>query len=409
MIESHRSRYKWYILALGTSTHIFAVGMPRMCMPVLFSEISEELGLSLVQVGIVWGILSLSGLLTGLIGGILGDRYGTKLTLAVACLMGGVFGGLRGLSNSFLILIATMFLFGFATSTSSLNTHKAAGVWFPKHQLGIANGILSTGMGIGVTLGSLVSATVLSPLLGSWRNVLFLYGAISIVIGLLWSLSKSEPGFPGSGSTTSRAPLRQSLSQVARIKEVWILAISEIFFSGCLQGMTGYLPLFLRGKGWTAAAADGALAAHSAAGMVGAIPISLLSDRIGSRKAVLIVAQLVTLIGVGLLVVVDGSMLWLVVISMGFFREALAAVMITLTMELEGVGEKYAGTALGLRASVSRIGGLFSPPLGNSFASIGAGLPFAFWSGLAAVSVAMISLIKERTGWKKPALMNITG
>jgi len=408
MIESHQSRHKWYILALGMSTHIFAVGMPRMCMPVLFSEISEELGLSLVQVGTVWGILSLSGLLTGLIGGLLGDRYGTKLTLAAACVMGGVFGGLRGLSNSFPGLIATMFLFGFSTATLSLNTHKAAGIWFPRHQLGIANGILSTGMGIGVTLGSLVSATVLSPLLGSWRNVLFLYGAISIAIGLLWSLSRSGPGLPRSGPTTHQIPLRQSLSHVARIKDVWILALSQIFLNGCLQGTTGYLPLFLRGKGWTAAMADGALAAYSAAGMVGAIPISLLSDRLGSRKVVLIAAQLVTLIGVGLLAVVDGSMIWLVVITMGFFREALAAVMITLTMELEGVGEKYAGTALGLSSSVGRIGGLFSPPLGNSFASISAGLPFAFWSGLVAVSVALLSLIKEKTGWEKPALMNIT-
>jgi len=395
MEEIQPSKYRWYILSLGVLSHIFAAAIPSMSMPVLFAEISEDLGLNLVQLGTVWGILSLAGLFASFIGGLLGDRYGTKRTLATACMLAGVLGGMRGLSNSFTTLVFTMFCFGFSTATISLITHKAAGLWFPWRQLGLANGILSTGMGAGMTVGSLISATVMSPLLGGWRNVLFLYGVLSFIIGILWVFSRSEPRSSITESTFQTIPFREALSHVARIKPVWMLALAGIFFSGCYHGLAGYLPLFLRNSGWSPVSADSALALFSALGMLGAIPLSYLSDRIGSRKAILIVAQAITMIGVGLLSVASAGMVWVIMIAMGIFREARPALMVTLIMELEGVGGKYAGTALGLRGSVGRLGGIFGPPVGNSFAGANPGLPFVFWAVLALISLVLLGLVKE--------------
>ena len=65
--------YKWLILAISTFTFMFVVVMPQMSMPVLFDEISAELGLSLVQVGWIWGVGSMLGILVGIIGGPIGD------------------------------------------------------------------------------------------------------------------------------------------------------------------------------------------------------------------------------------------------------------------------------------------------------------------------------------------------
>lgn len=395
MIAPQPDKYRWYILALGTVTHIFATAIPRMCMPVLFSEISNDLGLNLVQIGTIWGILSLSGLITGFIGGVLGDRFGTRRTLIVACLLAGLFGAMRGLSNSFLALTFTMFLFGFTSSSISFMTHKAAGLWFPKKQLGLANGILSAGMGVGVAIGAFISATFMSPLLGGWRNVLFLYGGAAAVMAILWIFSRSVPNPTDSNPADNNGTFRESLSHVIRIKSVWILAISGIFYSGCFGGMTGYLPLFLRGSGWTPVSADGALSILSVMGMLGAIPLALLSDRIGSRKAIILTAQILTLTGIGLLAVANTNMVWIIMVVIGIFREALPAVMITLTMELKGIGGRYAGTALGIRASIGQIGGFLAPPIGNSLASTHPGLPFIFWAGLAVVSVVLLSILKE--------------
>jgi len=396
MLKSNGSNYRWYILTLGALTHTFAVAMPMMSLPVLFKEISVELDLNLVQIGTVWGMIPLAGIFVVLIGGLLGDRFGVKRTLSTLCFLAGLAGALRGLSGSFISLATTMFLFGILNASIPINVHKVASIWFPGRHLGLANGILSLGMGLGLTAGAMISATILSPLLGGWRNVLFLYGAISIGISILWLLTRSELGQVESPSGYAGTVLfRQALSRVVRIRGVWFLGLIMLGQVACTTGMIGYLPLYLRGIGWTAASADGALAASNSASMMVAIPMVLLSDKLGSRKTILLAAMLITAIGVGLLSVVGGAMVWVSVIIASIARDGFMAVTITMIMETEGVGAAYAGTALGLAMTLSRVGGIISPPVGNSLAGINPGLPFIFWAALAAVALFGFHFLKD--------------
>jgi len=381
---------------LAALTHTFVVAMPMMSMPVLFKEISEDLDLSLVQIGTVWSMIPLAGMFVVLIGGLLGDRFGVKRTLSTICFLAGLAGALRGLSDNFTSLAVTMFLFGLLNASTPINVHKVAGIWFPGRQLGLANGILSLGMGLGFTAGAMISATILSPLLGGWRNVLFLYGAVSIGISILWLLTRSEPGRLESPTDyVSTVPFRRALSRVVRIRGVWLLGLILLCRMACSTGMIGYLPLYLRELGWTAASADGALAASNSASMMVAIPMVLLSGRLGSRKVVLFGAMLVTAISVALLSVVGGAMLWVLVIMANITRDGFMAVIITMITEKEGVGAMYAGTALGLAMTFSRVGGIVSPPLGNSLAGINPGLPFIFWAGWAAAGLFGFYFVKE--------------
>ena len=401
MLKSNGSNYRWYILTLGALTHTFAVAMPMMSLPVLFKEISVELDLNLVQIGTVWGMIPLAGIFVVLIGGLLGDRFGVKRTLSTLCFLAGLAGALRGLSGSFISLATTMFLFGILNASIPINVHKVASIWFPGRHLGLANGILSLGMGLGLTAGAMISATILSPLLGGWRNVLLLYGAISIGISILWLLTRSELGQVESPSGYAGTVLfRQALSRVVRIRGVWFLGLIMLGQVACTTGMIGYLPLYLRGIGWTAASADGALAASNSASMMVAIPMVLLSDKLGSRKTILLAAMLITAIGVGLLSVVGGAMVWVSVIIASIARDGFMAVTITMIMETEGVGAAYAGTALGLAMTLSRVGGIISPPVGNSLAGINPGLPFIFWAALAAVALFGFHFLKD-TGRKQ--------
>jgi len=396
MLKSNGSNYRWYILTLGALTHTFAVAMPMMSLPVLFKEISVELDLNLIQIGTVWGMIPLAGIFVVLIGGLLGDRFGVKRTLSTLCFLAGLAGALRGLSGSFISLATTMFLFGILNASIPINVHKVASIWFPGRHLGLANGILSLGMGLGLTAGAMISATILSPLLGGWRNVLLLYGVISIGISILWLLTRSELGQVESPSGYAGTVLfRQALSRVVRIRGVWFLGLIMLGQVACTTGMIGYLPLYLRGIGWTAASADGALAASNSASMMVAIPMVLLSDKLGSRKTILLAAMLITAIGVGLLSVVGGAMVWVSVIIASIARDGFMAVTITMITETEGVGATYAGTALGLAMTLSRVGGIISPPVGNSLAGIKPGLPFIFWAALAAVALFGFHFLKD--------------
>lgn len=394
---SSGSNYRWYILTLAALTFTFVVGMPMMCMPVLFEEIAGDLDLDLVQIGAVWGMAPLAGAFVVLVGGLLGDRFGVKRVLSIACFLAGLAGALRGLSDSFVTLAATLFLFGLLTAIIPPVVHKTCGVWFAGRRLGLANGIVSMGMAVGFTLGAMISATILSPLLGGWRNVMFLYGALAVAISILWLLTRSEPGqVESSDGPAGTIPFRQALSRVVRIRGVWLLGFILLGQMGCVQGVLGYLPLYLREVGWTPAGADGALAAFHAVSVMGVIPIALLSDRLGSRKAILFTATLMTAIGVGLLSFTGGGMVWVSIFITGIFRDGFMAVLMTTIIETEGVGAAYAGTAMGLVLTLARLIAFVSPPIGNSLANTNLSLPFVFWAGLATAALLVFYFLKQK-------------
>ena len=217
--------YKWLVLALATFTFTFVSAIPQMSLPVLFDEISAELDLSLVQVGWIWGISSVLGILVGLIGGPVGDRFGPRRTLTVACLFMGVAGAARGLSTGFAMLALTTLVTGFAQWSIPMSIHKACGIWFSKKQLGMANGVVAVGMALGFLLGALLAATVFSPKLGGWRNVFFAYGAVAILFAMFWWFSQEKAGLLGQQGSPI-ITFREAIGHVVRLRNVWILCIA---------------------------------------------------------------------------------------------------------------------------------------------------------------------------------------
>lgn len=400
MIEQteREPKYRWYILVLAMLTNALVVAAPTMAMPVLFEEISRDLGLSLVQVGLVWGITALPGIVSTLLGGAIGDQIGPKRVLIASCLAVGIAGALRGLSTDFTGLVAAMFFFGLFSPFIVMNNFKACGIWFSSRQFGLASGVLSMGMALGFMLGSMFSATLLSPALGGWRAVTYLYGAIAIFLAIPWALTRAAPA--NAGKVTTGASLRQmpqTVGYLLRIRNIWLFGLTIMGISGCVQGTLGYLPLHLRGLGWPEASADGALAVFHTVSMLMVVPMALWSDKLGTRRKVLLVAALMIAAGVGLLSVADGILVWAAVLMAGMVRDGFMAVFMTSIVETEGVGVVYAGTATGLVMVFSGIGNMLAPPLGNSLAGGAPGLPFIFWAALALVGFTGLLTSKERS------------
>jgi MFS family permease len=404
MSDSRRTSQRWYVVGLGATINLIVFAVATSAMPVLFSEISDELGLSIVQIGAVWGISSVAGIFSIPTAGLLADRFGAKRILTIACLLAGLFGALRGISNSYTSLAVTSLLFGLASEAVPVIVIKNASQWFQERGLGTAQGIITACVGGGMMLGAMLSATVLSPLLGGWKHVMFFYGAISVLVGIIWFLTVSEPVQAKTVVYERTESPRQAISHVVRIRGVWLVALAMMGFAGCNKGLIGYLPIYLRNSGWAAVGADGALAALNAAGTIAAIPLTLLSDRLGLRKAFLLPGLLITAISVSLFSIATGPAAWLLAVLAGVSRDMVWAVAATMTVETEGIGPVYAGTAVGIVHSFTRVGYTFAPPAGNSFASIQPGLPFVFWAGLALVALAVFLFVQETGRGKKRRL-----
>ena len=396
IMQKSNSKSKWLILILAGLTNAIAGAAPSMSMAVLFYEISTDLQLSLVQIGLIWGLSSIPAIVSMLIGGFIVDQFDPKRIAIVATILVGITGALRGVASGFYSLLLTTLLLGFFIPLIIMGSLKTCRLWFKGDQFGLANGVLSMGMAFGFMLSSLLSASVLSPWLGGWRNVFFFYGALAVLFSIPWVFTpqptqNSDEEKPFEGKKT----FIQSMAHLVRLPNLWLLGIAIFGIGGSIQGTLGYLPLYLRSIGWEAFQADSALTLFHAVSLIFVLPLSYLSDKLKYRKRVLIGMSIMIASGIGLLFVFSGNWVWVAVIIAGFVRDGFMAVFLAMIAEAKGVSAIYSSTAIGFVMIFSGLGNIIAPPSGNLLADLSPSTPFALWAGFALVGILAIFFLQE--------------
>ncbi|MBK8026967.1 MAG: MFS transporter [Chloroflexi bacterium] len=392
--------YRWVMLALCAMTPLLVLTLPNMSLPPLFATIGADLDLTLVEIGMVWGMVSFTGIFFALVGGTLGDRFGTRRTLVVACLLTGLFGLIRGFAVDLPTLLLTALAYGIFQAIIPVMLFKVASQWFPANQLGMASGVISAGFAAGLTLGPLLSTSVILPALGGWRQVLVFYGVIAILVSLVWVIVHPPEAQQRSGSLP-HVSFGGRLAAIMRLRNVWILGLGGMGIHACIQGFTGYLPTYLKAIGWEPLDADRALAAFFLTSLIAVIPLSILSDRLRLRRGFLIAGALMLTAGITSLGFVDGTMVVLVIGATGFVFDSFMAILNASVLEVDGVSQLYTGTAIGFANMIRNLGGTFSPAIGNSLTTVGFSAPFLFWGVMGLFAVSMFAFFL-RTPKKSP-------
>jgi len=384
------SAWRFVILALAALTPFSIVPLPNLSLPPMFTLISEELSLSLVQVGAVRGMIGFSGVFFALVGGSIADRLGARRTLFIICLLSGLFGMLRSLATDFNGLLLTTLLYGCAQGCVPVIVFKAIRQRFPRENLGMASGVVSAGFATGLMLGPLLSTSVLLPALGGCRQALLLYGLLAIIVRLLWLLlhPAGPPATPGAAVLS----LGWGLHAARCLRGLWGLGIGGRGVGAGFGGFTGYLPTYLKAGGWAPLDADRSLSVFFVTSLLCVVPLSTLSDRLRSRRGFLVALSLVLGVGVGALGLVTGARVLLVAALTGTVFDALMALQQTSVMEVDGVDDNLSGSALGMVTTVRNVGLALAPPLGNSLAVHGAGLPFLYWGACGIFAALMFGL-----------------
>ena len=386
----------WFVLALCSLTIIIVYTIPTLMLPVLFAEMAAELELDILQIGVAWGSLSLSSMVIGLFGGAIGDRFGSRRTLSVVCLLTGIFGALRGLVPNYGLLIVSFLIYGLVAPSLPPNLHKAGAYFFPKRR-GVATGTISLAFAFALFIGSRYTATWLSPLVGGWRNVLFFFGAMGVIASVIWWLMpddwlpppvhSDQPFFGG---------IFETLGHVLRVRELWIIGSASTLFWACYRGFSGYTPVYLRELGWDAVSADNALSTFFLASLVLALPMVYLSERIGNRRPFLIVAMLASGGGIMLMGLGNPASIPIGLVVAGLMFDAFMAIYQAEILDLKGIGA-YMGSALGAAVMFREIGGFFGPPIGNWLAQFGGNVPFLFWGSLSLMAAIIFLFLPQRT------------
>jgi MFS family permease len=332
------------------------------------------------------------GIFTALVAGPLIDSLGAKRSTVAIMFLIGALGMLRGLATDFETLFFFSFLYGFVQPTLPVTRIKLNLMWFSPRQLGMANGIMSAGFAAGLLSGARLGATVMSPALGGWRGVIYVTGAASIVVAVLWLLH------PTIQQQNTRpldiASVIDGLRSVARFPALWLVSMVGFSLFGLNRALIGYVPTYLREIGWKGDDADTAMSLFFLVSLICVIPLARLSDWLPGRYLVLGIAAAAMTTG-GLVMFFaggTGALVFTAMVLCGMCFDGFMATHNATIGETKGLDAALVGTAVGFALSLRNAGAAIAPPLANSLTSQSLRAPFLVWAAFGILALVMLFL-----------------
>ena len=354
---------RWLILA-GVWLIYFSFGLTVAAMAPLVPAICSDLEISYGAMGVVLGAWPFVYILSALPCGMLLDRIGPRKALFVAAAIMALSGFLRCFSDTYLIMILAVAVFGLGGPLISIGAPKLIAFLFEGKDRGLAMGIYITGPGLGAVVALSITNSFLLPIFDySWRSVIGAYALFTISSGCIWLLlSSNQLGrlVESTMQAASTGPIGETFRNLASIRSVQIvLAMSVgIFFFN--HGLNNWLPEIIRSKGLSFAEAGYWSAIPTTVSIISALLIPRLAT---SDKRMLVMGLLIVCAGMAtfLLHTAPGLQLAFGLCLQGLARGAMMTVALLMLVEIPNVGPKRAGTAGGLFFTAAEIGGVTGP------------------------------------------------
>ncbi len=171
---------RYAVLGVATA-NAFILYLDRICMSAVVQSASfqQELGLNKDSTGSVLAVFFSAYALGQMPAGYLADRFGPRRMLVTYILLWSLFTALTGFVAGLAALIAVRVACGVAEAGAYPASSLLVSRWFPFMQRGRANSVVAFGGRIGNSLALWLTAGMIAAL-GSWRPVLWIYGAIGI-------------------------------------------------------------------------------------------------------------------------------------------------------------------------------------------------------------------------------------
>lgn len=348
------SGYRWTILAVGMGAQM-AVSALRQGLPSVGPALRSQFGLSLPELGVVFGAVSGGIVLTLIPWGALADRIGERWVISVGLI--GTALGLVGaaLAPSYGWLLVALLVAGMSGASATGASGRAVMGWFNRSQRGLALGIRQTG----VPLGGGIAAVAL-PLIVAGASLraamLAMAGVCLVAAATAWRWMREAPPPPADRPAVVAPP-------PMRDRRLWRLATGSGLLVVAQSSILGFVVIFLHDeRGWSAAAAAGVLAAMQVGGSVLRVLAGRWSDRREERVAPMRAMALggsVLLLGSAALTGAAGELLVPVLVGAGVLSMGWNGLAFTAAAEMSG--RERAGTAISVENTVLSAGGALAP------------------------------------------------
>ncbi len=378
------------VVALCALVQGIGGGLGWSVLPALMPTIAKDLGLGHAASGFAFGAASLGIALASPFGGAAVDRFGARRVAGIALLAGALAGAARAFGTGTWSLAATMLFFGAHVGFTAPAIPKALAGHLPLRSVARANGFALLAYTLGTALTMRIARTTLLPLFGGWREVMVASGAAMAVAALLW-LALVRDG---------RAPMRHAKVSDAlalgRHRGLLRVAAMHFLVFGGYLALLSLLPRALVESGMSVAKVGTAIATWLVCAGIANFAGPWLSDVLGVRRPFFVGGAVIASIALAAVAasvsLAPGKLpIFLAIAAIG--GGSFAPLLLTLPLELEGIGPARAGAALGLLMLVGQIGGFLLPVASGAIAQA-AGSPAA----LAALAVGHLLVVVPAIG-----------
>lgn len=294
----------WIVFACACGLLVGAGAILIFTFGVFLKPVTEDLGISRGELSSALGIAAWFVALSCPIVGYLIDRFGTRRVMIPGILLFALAVANFGLMQPkpLALVYATFCIAGFISGVQTPIPYAAVIThWFDNHR-GIALGLATAGVGLGVALIPQLAAFLIGHV--GWRNAYFGLGIAVVVLAWIPVLIfvRDPPWASGSGKADATAAL-PGIEALAALKtrNFWTLSIA--FFLGVLaiNGTIVHIVALLTDRGIPLQVATGALSIAGLAIIVGRIICGWCLDRFWGPY-VAVVFFILPMLGIGLLI-----------------------------------------------------------------------------------------------------------
>ena len=183
-----KARYKILgLLAVGTMINY----LDRTVLGIAAPQLTQELGINAAMMGLLFSVFSWTYVASQIPGGLFLDRFGSKLTYFLSMTFWSICTLAQGLVHGIGALFVCRLGLGVTEAPCFPTNSRVVATWFPQSERAMATGTY--------TVGEYIVLAFFSPflfmLMGAfgWRSLFYVVGGVGIVFGVIWWMFYREP------------------------------------------------------------------------------------------------------------------------------------------------------------------------------------------------------------------------
>jgi sugar phosphate permease len=295
----------WGIWLLGSLVYLVAF-FQRVAPAVMTDQLMAEFAIGGAALGNLSAFYFYAYVAMQIPTGLLADRWGPRKLLALGTAMAAIGGALFALAPSLAWAGAGRLLVGASIGVGFVSMLKLSSHWIAPRQFALVSGLLLL-MGLtGATFAGVPLRIAVDAF--GWRSVMAGFAAFTALLAVaLWLFLRDDPAERGYAShfhgthdaSHEHAPILHSLAEVLSYRNVWLLALVPVGFSGAVLTFAGLwgVPWLRQVHRLDAKAAAAITSVMLIAWGVGGPLLGALSTRAGRRKPLYFASGIVAAAG----------------------------------------------------------------------------------------------------------------